>query len=90
MLRIISATKRFCRKCPFDKAVVSVASRRVGWRSSERLCQERVPSPSLDQESGATPRRCQSHLVAHQDKKRIYDLKTGIEAIPIRLLTPKK
>ncbi|NES73197.1 MAG: hypothetical protein F6K24_52430 [Okeania sp. SIO2D1] len=31
-----------------------------------------------------TPARLRN---AHQEKKRIYDLKTGIEAIPIRLLT---
>ncbi|NEQ93000.1 MAG: hypothetical protein F6K25_20945 [Okeania sp. SIO2G4] len=27
---------------------------------------------------------------AHQEKRMISDLKNGIEAIPIRLLTPKK
>ncbi|NES78382.1 MULTISPECIES: hypothetical protein [Okeania] len=82
MLRIVRGIKRQMQDMSFDKAVVSAASRRVGWRTSERVCTLRVSSPyPIDQESGATPRRRQSHLVAHQEKRIISDLKNGIEAI---------
>ncbi|WP_205127228.1 hypothetical protein, partial [Okeania hirsuta] len=54
----------------------------VGWDGVLRSGSALFGSPRhIQSTKSATPRRRQSHLVAHQEKRIISDLKNGIEAI---------